>query len=50
MDIEAYIASGILELYVAGLLSDEENVAVQGYAKEYPEIQKEIEEIENRNS
>lgn len=46
MDIEAYIASGILELYVAGLLSDEENVEVQGYAKKYPEIQKEIEEIE----
>ncbi len=46
MDIKAYIASGILELYVAGALSAEENLEVQQYALRYPEIQKEIESIE----
>ncbi|NHF61047.1 anti-sigma factor [Flavobacteriaceae bacterium TP-CH-4] len=46
MDIKEYIASGILELYVAGQLSEEENLKVAEYAKTYPEIQTEIEEIE----
>lgn len=46
MDIEAYIASGKLELYVAGLLSEQENLEVHEYAQQYPEIQKEIEAIE----
>lgn len=46
MDVEAYIASGILELYVAGLLSDEENLEVYRYAEEYPRIKLEIKEIE----
>lgn len=46
MDIEKYIASGILELYIAGALSPEENLEVQHYAIQYPEIQKEIEAIE----
>ena len=46
MDIEKYIASGILELYIAGALSAEENLDVQHYALQYPEIQKEIEAIE----
>jgi len=46
MDIEKYIASGILELYIAGALSPEENLEVQHYAIQYPEIQKEIETIE----
>ena len=47
MDIEAYIASGILELYVAGTLTDKENLAVRKLAFEHPEIQQEIEAIEN---
>ena len=47
MDVKEYIASGILELYVAGALSPEENLEVQHYALQYPEIQKEIEAIEN---
>jgi len=47
MDVKEYIASGILELYVAGALSPEENLEVQHYAIQYPEIQKEIEAIEN---
>ncbi len=46
MDIEKYIASGILELYVAGVLSEKENAEVHGYAQEYPEIKAEIEAIE----
>jgi len=46
MDVEAYIASGILELYVAGLLSEEENMEIYRYAGEYPRIRLEIEEIE----
>ncbi|MBT8186011.1 MAG: anti-sigma factor [Eudoraea sp.] len=46
MDVEAYISSGILELYVAGLLTEEENLEVYRYAQEYPRIKLEIEEIE----
>ncbi|MEM8848288.1 MAG: anti-sigma factor [Bacteroidota bacterium] len=46
MDVEKYIASGVLELYVSGALSPQENEEVQSYARQYPEIQKEIETIE----
>lgn len=46
MDIEKYIASGILELYVAGALSKDDNLEVQRHAAQYPEIQAEIEAIE----
>jgi len=46
MDVEKYIASGILELYLAGTLSEKENLEIANYAEEYPEIKKEIEEIE----
>ncbi len=46
MDIEKYIASGILELYVAGLLSEKENAEVHENAMQYPEIKAEIEAIE----
>ena len=46
MDVEKYIASGILEQYVAGTLSEEENLEVQHYAIEHPEIRQEIEAIE----
>lgn len=46
MDVQNYIASGILELYIAGALSEKENLEIATYAKEYPEIEKEIEEIE----
>ncbi|WP_372944724.1 anti-sigma factor domain-containing protein [Muriicola sp.] len=45
-DVKAYIESGILELYVAGQLSEKENLEVARYADEYPEIQAEIIEIE----
>ncbi|HAI41988.1 MAG TPA: anti-sigma factor, partial [Maribacter sp.] len=40
MDVEKYIASGILELYVAGTLSEKENLEIANYAKVYPEIKK----------
>jgi len=46
MDVKEYIASGKLELYVAGALSIEENLEVQHYAIQYPEIRNEIEAIE----
>lgn len=46
MDVQEYIASGILELYVAGILSEKENLEVHTYAQEYPEIKAEIEAIE----
>ena len=46
MDIEQYISSGVLELYVAGLLSEKENLEVHRYAMEYPQIKSEIEAIE----
>ena len=46
MDIKAYIASGILELYVAGLLSEKENLEVHSSAIEHAEILTEVEAIE----
>ncbi|MEM9361796.1 MAG: anti-sigma factor [Bacteroidota bacterium] len=46
MDVEKYIASGILELFVSGALSSQENEEVLNYARQHPEIQKEIEAIE----
>ncbi|MEM7380706.1 MAG: anti-sigma factor [Bacteroidota bacterium] len=46
MDIEKYIASGILELYVAGVLSEEENMEVFRNAQLYPKIKEEIQAIE----
>lgn len=46
MDIEAYIASGILELYVAGLLNEEENLEVYKLAEEHPKIKEEVLAIE----
>ncbi|MFK8104310.1 MAG: anti-sigma factor [Saprospiraceae bacterium] len=47
MDIEAYIASGILEQYVLNDLSEEERKRVERYAKQYPEIKNEITTIED---
>ena len=45
-NLEDYISSGILELYVYGVLSDKENAEVYEASKEYPEVAKEIDEIE----
>lgn len=46
MDIKEYIASGILELYVAGSLSNKENEDVYKMIQEHPELLAEIEKIE----
>ncbi len=46
MDIKNYIASGILEHYVLGLLSNQEKLEVEAYVKKYPEIREELERIE----
>lgn len=46
MDIEEYIESGILELYVYGALTATENEEVSAFLKQHPEVQKEVEEIE----
>lgn len=46
MDKKQYIESGILELYVYGLLSETENSEVSQMAKEHPEIEDEIISIE----
>ena len=46
MDVANYIDSGILELYVAGQLSEKENLEIARLAELHPEIKSEIERIE----
>ena len=46
MDISNYIASGVLELYVNGLLSEPEKREVEALAAKHPEIKQEIFHIE----
>ena len=46
MDTSNYIASGVLELYVNGLLSETEKREVEALAAQNPEIQQEIFHIE----
>lgn len=46
MDINAYIASGNLELYANGLLNDQERAEVQALLAQYPELRAELKEIE----
>lgn len=46
MNINEYIQSGILELYVAGQLSEEENKEVYNLMLKHPEVLKEVLEIE----
>ncbi|WP_203257244.1 anti-sigma factor [Hyunsoonleella ulvae] len=46
MDINAYIASGVLELYVAGTLSEKENKEVYALMQKHPEILQEVLDIE----
>ena len=46
MNISNYIASGVLELYVNGLLSETEKREVEALAAQNPEIQQEIFHIE----
>ncbi len=42
MNHRAYIASGIIEDYCLGTLSEEESKAVEERAQRYPEIKREI--------
>ncbi len=44
-DPSEYIASGILEMYVMGKTTTEENRAVEEMAKHYPEIKQELDKI-----
>lgn len=46
MNVEEYIASGILELYVAGALSEKENQEVYEAMQQHPEILAEVLKIE----
>jgi len=46
MNIQEYISSGVLELYVYGALTEAESREVTLALKEHPEIRKEVEEIE----
>ncbi|WP_411767096.1 anti-sigma factor domain-containing protein [Winogradskyella sp. A3E31] len=46
MDLNAYIESGILELYVAGQLSEKENEEIYELLQQHPELLKEVLDIE----
>jgi anti-sigma-K factor RskA len=46
MNIEEYIASGILETYTLGGLSKAEAAEVEAYALQYPEIRAQLERLE----
>jgi anti-sigma-K factor RskA len=46
MDIKAYIDSGVLELYVAGALSEKESQKVYALTQQYPELLDEVKSIE----
>jgi mannose-6-phosphate isomerase-like protein (cupin superfamily) len=45
MNIEEYINSGVIEMYVMGVLSDKENKEVTLLSKAYPEISAEVERV-----
>ena len=45
MDIQAYISSGKLELFLLGELNEREQQEVMQMAARYPAIQKELEEL-----
>ncbi|WP_439127340.1 anti-sigma factor [Polaribacter sp.] len=47
MNIKNYIESGVLELYVAGSLSEKESEEVTAAIKKYPELLEEVLSIEN---
>jgi anti-sigma-K factor RskA len=47
VDINEYISSGVLELYVAGALSPDENRDVEEMARQYAEVRDEIEAIQS---
>lgn len=46
MDVQAYISSGKLELFLLGELSEKEREEVLSMAKQYPEVQEELDQLE----
>ena len=46
MEIKDIISSGLLELYVTGSASAEERLQVEQWAEQYPEVKREIEELQ----
>lgn len=46
MEVKEIISSGLLELYITGVASAEETLQVEGWAEQYPEVKKEIEELQ----
>ena len=46
MEVKDIISSGLLELYVTGSASKEEMLQVEQWAEQYPEVQKEIEVLQ----
>ena len=46
MNVKEYIASGILEEYIAGELNEEKMREVDALANEFPEIRRELEELQ----
>ncbi len=47
MNTREYIESGIIEKFVLGETNEEQTLEVMSYARQYPEIQAEIEAVEN---
>lgn len=47
MNIQEYIESGIIELYVTNALTEAERAEVEVMARQYPEIQSEIEDVQS---
>ena len=47
MEIREYIESGILELYIAGVLSEKENEEVSNMMQQHPEVMEEVLKIES---
>lgn len=47
MEVKDIISSGLLELYITGLTSKEETLQVEHWAEQYPEVKKEIEELQD---
>ena len=47
MELKDIISSGLLELYITGLASEEETLQVENWAEQHPEVKKEIEELQS---
>ena len=47
MEVQDIISSGLLELYVSGLSSEEESEKVENWGQIYPEVREELEAIQD---